>query len=154
MRYLRLVINLWIILPISAEVRALFDELQRSIGEMAKYAVVISKDEKNQEATTTVDYRNVTAKEKNHMNIVADLALALPVETDVQKLFESTRLLMRDFVKYVEPADPIGPPAEIGGIRIMMKYDYHICKHRPPSHRFDVRQSEPCDPEAKYETIR
>lgn len=154
MEYLRLVINLWLLLPISSEVRTLFDKLQQAMGDMSKLAVTINKDEKNQETTTVVDYKNVADKEKNHLNIITDLAFELPVTTDVQKIFDSTKLLVKDFVKFVEPPDVIGPGTDIGQAKIRMKYDFHICKHRPPSHRFDVRQSESCDPEVKYETTR
>jgi len=152
MRYLRLVVNLWILLPISAELKVIYDKLQQAMGDMQRYAVNISKDAKNQEVTTVVDYKNVSEREKNHINIVSDLAFLLPVPTELQELFESARVLFKDFVKYVEPADDVTGPSPLE-IKIRVKYDYHICKHRPPYPRFDVRQSEPCEPEVKYEKV-
>lgn len=151
MKYIRLIVDLWILLPISTEARTLFDKMQQAMSDMGKLVVTINKDEKNQENTTVVDYKNVSDKDKNHLNITADYAFLMPMSTEAMELFEATRLIFRDLVKHVEPPDVISPGPGVGKAPIRMKYHYHICKHRPPHPRFDVRQSEPCEPEVKYE---
>ena len=142
MRHLRIVVNLWILLPLSTAVKNALDTAKSYVLTAKAYAHKMNEGYKNEENTVTATYDVVTHKGNNYVHIILDLGFLLPLTTAAMNAVEAAKPRIKNMIQYATQPTPAGEP---DSIRIHAKY--HICKHRPPYPRFDVRQSEPCEPE-------
>lgn len=143
MRHLRILVELWILLPLSTQVRNALETAQGYVQTAKQYANKLNEGYKNEENTVTATYDIVEHKGNRYVHIILDLAFLLPLSTAAMNAVEAARPRIRNMIQYA--SQPTGS-GRLDSIRIRAKY--HVCKHRPPYPRFDVRQSESCDPEA------
>lgn len=146
MRHLRITVELWILLPLTTEIRNALETAQGYVQTAKQYANKLNEGYKNEENTVTATYDVVLHNGNNYVHIRLDLAFLLPLSTAAMNAVEAARPRIRNMIQYATQPSSHDTPGEIDPIKIRARY--HVCKHRPPYPRFDVRQSEPCDPEA------
>ena len=136
MRHLRIVVELWILLPLSTVVKNALDTAKSYVLTAKNYAEKINVGAKNEENTVTTTYNVVTYKGNNYVHIILDLGFLLPLTTAAMNAVEAAKPKIKAMIQYASQETDITKP---GFIRIHAKY--HICKHGP--------KNEPCDPEVE-----
>lgn len=133
MRHLRLTVDLWILLPLSTQVKNALDTAKSYVVTAKNYAEKINAGSKNEENTVTATYDVVTNKDKNYVHIILDLGFLLPLSTAAMNAVEAAKPKIKAMIQYASQDTVVGPPT----LRIHCKH--HVCKHAP--------LNEPCDPE-------